>query len=129
MKTNACELDAMPTKLLKELLPWVIELFTLLLNASLASKIFKSTWKTAIVRPLLKKQNASLELKNYRPVINLVFLSKVLEKLAMEKVITYCEEHKLLPSYQSAYRKFRSCETALLKLTNEISYGTWKTIK
>ena len=66
MKTNSCELDTMPTKLLKELLPWVLEPFTLLFNASLASKIFKSTWKTAIVRPLLKKQNASLELKNYR---------------------------------------------------------------
>ena len=119
----------MPTKLLKELLPWVLEPFTLLFNASLASKLFKSTWKMAVVRPLLKKQNASLELKNYRAVSNLAFLSKVLEKLAMEQVITYCEEHKLLPAYQSAYRKFHSCETALLKLTNEISYGTWKTMK
>ena len=41
----------------------------------------------------------------------------------MEQVITYCEEHKLLPAYQSAYRKFHSGETTLLKLTNHLLWN------
>ena len=39
------------------------------------------------------------------------------------QVTTYCEKHKLLPAYQSAYRKFHSCETALLKLTNDLLWN------
>ena len=59
-------------------------------------------------------------LKNYRPVSNLPFVSKVLEK-----VVSSCIEEHLISSnldeqHQSAYRKFHSTETALLKVQNDI---------
>ena len=77
-------------------------------------------WKSAIDRPLLKKSGLELILKNYRPVSNLNFLSKLLEKVALEQFLGHCETHELFPSYQSAYRKHYSCETALIKLTADI---------
>ena len=43
---------------------------------------------------------------NYRLVSNLVFLSKYLEKVVLEQFTTYCDIHKLIPDYQSAYRKY-----------------------
>ena len=55
MPTKSCESDVINTKLLKRLLssilPWIVEI----VNMSLASGEFVSHWKTAIIRPLLKK--------------------------------------------------------------------------
>ena len=58
-----------------------------------------------VIKPLLKKKGLPLELKNYRPVSNLSFLSKILEKAAMNQINEHIESNKLLPAYQSAYRK------------------------
>jgi len=35
----------------------------------------------------------------------------------------YCENNKLIPEYQSAYRKNYSCETAVLKLVNDVLWS------
>ena len=60
---------------------------------------------------------------NYRPVSNLVFLSKVLEKAVLEQFITYCDTHKLIPDYQSVYRKNFSCETSIIKVVNDVLWN------
>ena len=60
---------------------------------------------------------------NYRPVSNLVFLSKVMEKAVLEQFITYCDTHKLIPDYQSAYRKNFSCETSIIKVVNDVLWN------
>ena len=51
---------------------------------------------------------------------NLTFLSKVLEKAMLLRFNKHCNEYNLLPENQSAYRPNFSCESALLKLTNDI---------
>jgi len=61
-----------------------------------------------------------LELKNFRPVSNLSFLSKILEKAALNQITKHIESNKLLPSYQSAYRKNHGVETALLKMYDDL---------
>jgi hypothetical protein len=73
------------------------------------------------VRPLLKK--ASLDpkvFKNYRPVSNLGFISKILEKIVASRIKFHVESQHLLPPWQSAYRAFHSTETALLKIQNDL---------
>ena len=72
----------------------------------------------SIVKPLLKK--VGLEFKNYRPVSNLKFLTKLVEKCMLLQFNEHCSMNSLLPSYQSAYRKCYSCKTSLLKLTNNL---------
>ena len=84
---------------------------------------FASEWKTSIIRPLLKKPNLDPIPSNYHPVSDLSFLSKLLEKCAMDHLNEHCDFHKLLPDYQSAYQNGYSCETALIRLVNDILWA------
>lgn len=95
---------------------------TSMVNKSLTSGVFANEWKTAIIRPLLKKNGLDVILKNYRPVSNLSYLSKIVEK-CLNQFMKFLESNKLLPDYQSAYRRGFSTETALLKLSSDI---LWK---
>ena len=57
---------------------------------------------------------------NYRPIANIPFLSKVIEKSVAIQVHNYLNCHGLFPSLQSAYRKHHSSESALLRVSNDI---------
>ena len=81
MKTESCELDALPTKLLKECIDDILPTITNLVNISLQDGVFASEWKNSIIRPLLKKHNLDLIPSNYCLVSNLPILSKLLEKI------------------------------------------------
>ena len=71
--------------------------------------------------PLLKKPSLDMDcLQNYRPISNLPLLAKVLERVVTKQLQTYLEEHHLYANVQSAYRRFHSTETALLRVTNDL---------
>ena len=110
LASKSCETDVLPTKILKKALPGVIEAVTNIVNISISEGVFPRAWKTAIIRPPLKKQGLDLALSNYRPVNNLPFLSKVLEKAVLRQFNKHTEKERLMPDYQSAYRKNYSWE-------------------
>ena len=77
--------------------------------------------KAATVTPLLKKAGLDADdFKNYRPVSNLPYLSKIIEKCIVAQLKFHMETNNLDENHQSAYRKNRSTETALLKITNDL---------
>ena len=99
-------------------------LITHILNASLTSACFCEEWKTSVVKPLLKKKGIDLQEKNYHPVSNLPFISKLVEQAILMQFYKHCREHHLLPDFQSAYRKGYSTKTSLKKITNNIFWST-----
>ena len=123
MSSKCCELDVMPPKILKQIIPSIITPITNLINYSLENGVFADKWKMAVIKPLLKKAGLDLICKNYRPVSNLCFLSKTLEKCALLQFNNHCTVNRLLPDYQSAYREHFSCETALVKLMDDILWN------
>ena len=91
-----------------------------MVNSSLVDGHFPDTWKETLVKPKLKKTNVDLIKKNYRPVSNLAFLSKVTERIAAKQICGHLSINNLFPEFQSAYRNFHSTETALLRTRNDI---------
>ena len=123
MPTKLCELDTIPTKLLKKVLKHCMPTLTKIINLSLNTGEFHDGWKSAIVRPLIKSLSKGTIKTNYRPVSNLSFISKIVEKCTLEQFTWHCNKYDLLPSYHSAYRKFHGCETSLVKLVNDLLWA------
>ena len=99
-KNKHCDLDPIPTSILKSAIDIVLPSITKLINKSIETSTFPSQWKMATVTPLIKKQSLELEnMKNYRPVSNLQYLSKVTEKIVLKQV----EDHFGLTFTPSAH--------------------------
>ena len=78
---STCPLDPIPTSLLHDVLPTLAPVIADLVNAVLATGVFPAQLKSAIVLPLLKKVGSDPDvLKNYCPVSNLAFISKIIER-------------------------------------------------
>ena len=117
----SCSLDPIPTYLVKECLSELITPITNIVNLSLSTGIFPSKMKAALVRPLIKKPSLDADqLKNYRPVSNLAFISKVIERAINLRLNSYMINNKLWEPMQSAYKPGHSTEMALLCVSNDI---------
>ena len=75
-------LDPWPTFLVKEYLDILAQPITKIFNASLAQGISPDAFKHAVVTPFFKKPSLPKDqLKSFRPISNLNFVSKVLERV------------------------------------------------
>ena len=57
-------------------------------------------------------------LKNFRPISNLSFLSKVMEKVVTKQLIEHKETYNVREKMQSTFRRFHSTEIALVRIHN-----------
>ena len=119
--SKSCDLDPVPTFLIKECLDVMLPFLTRLCNVSIQSGCLPTSQKTAMVSPRLKKSSLDpAEIQNYRPISNLPFMSKVIEKLILAQLSHYLAANNLFPKYQSGFRKYHSTETAILRVLSDI---------
>ena len=126
MPSKTCALDIMPTARLKEVLGTILPSLTHIVNRSLDQGTFYTNWKQALLKLLVKKRSLGTTMTNYRPVSNLQFISKIVEKVTLDQFTQHCNSNSLLPSYQPAYRKYYSCETSPVKLVNDMLWAMEK---
>ena len=117
---KSCELDPVPTGILKKCVKYIAPIIKRIINTSLSSATVPSHFKQAMVTPLLKKPGLELIPKNYRPVSNLSFISKITERAISYQMNTHLEKYGLREPLQSAYRYYHSTETALVKIFDDL---------
>lgn len=119
--TKSCSMDPGPTSIIKEHRRILLPLIRDIVNTSLQTGELPDSMKLAKVKPLIKKAGLdNLIKKNFRPVSNLTYLSKLIEGA----VVVQMDENVSLSGnqepLQSAYRCAHSTETALIKVREDI---------
>jgi hypothetical protein len=118
---KSCSLDPLPNFLLRENLDDLLPFIKTVCNASLREGILPVSQKVAIIKPIVKKPGLDPNSESsYRPISNLTFLSKVIERIVAEQLTKYLTVNCLFPLVQSAYRACHSTETAVLKISSDV---------
>ena len=109
--------DKISAKMLKLCVSSISRILSTLFNNSLRSGIFPDVWKQALVTPVFKKGN-KYDKKNCRPIALLSLVGKCFEKIVCRQLSNFLELNMCLSNLQHGFRRKRSCETALLRLSN-----------
>ena len=98
---------------------------TKIINKCFEESNFVLSEKESLIHPSLKKPGLDCEnMANYRPVSNLTFLSKIIERAMLDQLNPLFVQNGVIPVVQSAYREFHSTETALCKIHNDLVTNT-----
>ncbi|KAF7236187.1 putative RNA-directed DNA polymerase from transposon BS [Varanus komodoensis] len=121
VRPTTCLLDPCPSWLIKDskhgIGTWILEV----VNASLREGQVPAPLKEAVVRPVLKKASLDPEMAtNYRPVANIPFLGKVLERVVAGQLQALLDETDYLDPFQSGFRPGYGTESALVALYDDL---------
>ena len=108
-------MDGISSRMLKPAAPIIALSITKFINPSFSLNVFPSLWKTAKVTPILKSGDHT-DVKNYRPISVLPFLSKTAERHVHNALYNCLYENDLIYIRQSGFRSKQSTETALIKI-------------
>ena len=112
--------DLLPQQLYKENIELLMPIIVKLVNLSLSTGNVDGV-KLADIIPLLKDNSLDPnELKNYRPVSNLCFIGKIIERVVLNRLNEHLTKHNLHCPEQFAYKRHHSTETLLIKIANDL---------
>ena len=90
-----------------------------IINSSLTNGDVPGSWKHALITPLPKRANAVAP-ADHRPLSILPAITKVIERIVQQQLISYFQHNHLFTSSQHGYRTSHSTETALSLVTERI---------
>ena len=116
--------DPLPAPVLelviKDLAPHILTL----VNLSLSTGSVEGLIKESVVIPILKKHNLDFEiLNNFRPITNIEFISKIIEKVVLNRLNQHMNANNLHTSEQCGYKKGHSTEHVILEIVDEVLIG------
>lgn len=119
IKSNAVGYDGIHIKLIKLILHFILPIMTHIFNLIITTSTYPSNWKIGHIIPVAKK-NSPTDPDDFRPISILSCLSKVFEKLISIQICKHLNDNKLLSRYQSGFQAGKSCNTAVLKIFEDI---------
>ena len=115
-----CKLDSLPMNMMKEHKDVLASYIAEIVDISFDTGHFSDKLKEAILCPLIKNIKLEPTFTNFRPVLNLSYLSKLIERVVCKQLVRYTNSMGQMEPHQSAYREYSSTETALLKIKADI---------
>ena len=116
---KSSDLYPVPTSLVKDCIDILITPITVIMKLSLSEGSFPLHLKSALVSPLLKHP-LPIRITRKLSVSNLTSFPWFLRKLQLNHFNPHMNSSNKSNHYQSAYRKFHSAETVLLKIHSNI---------
>ena len=121
---NSSGNDKISTKLLKNILPCIMDPLVHLFNLSLRTGFIPQTFKCAKVIPIYKlntyKSEETTKFTNYRPISLLSSFSKLLEKIVTRQMFKYVNKFKILYSHQYGFRPKHNTNHPLIQFLDRI---------
>ena len=118
--------DEIPPRFLKELGTEGAELLLAIFNQSWESGFCPQSWRNAEIIPLLKKGKPASNPESYRPVSLTSCLAKTMERMIASRMAFLAEREGWWCEDQAGFRKLRSCEDQVLRISQSISDGFQK---
>lgn len=115
--------DKIPNIALKRLPGKGIEFLVNLTNNILRLSYFPEDWKIANIIPVLKSDKPADEVQSYRPISLLCSMSKVVERIIFDRILSFAYENDIIPPEQFGFRRKHSTVHALLNLSEKIVSG------
>lgn len=117
---SAVGCDGISTVLVKSARHILIPIMCHIFNLVFTTGVFPSVFKTGLVHPIYKGGTRD-RVDNYRPISVLTTLSKILEKIINNRLLSYLQAQNIIAENQYGFRSGRSTEDAVLELTNTIA--------
>ena len=113
--SNTIGTDKLSLKLIKDSLPVTSLAITQLINLSIITNKIPAVWKQALITPVHK--NGEIKPENFRPISILPVLSKILEKVVAQQLVSHCERLKIFNNQQFGFRKASNTSMAIANIT------------
>ena len=114
--------DPVPVKLLNEHLDTFIPYWVELVNLSLTTGSMDCL-TSAVIIPLLKEADGIVDTElypNFRPISNLIFLSKLIERCVAVRLNTHLDNYDLHSKHAFGYKKGHSAELLLVDVVDSV---------
>ena len=114
--------DPIPAKVLNDNIDILLPYWLILVNLSLSTGSMECL-KSSVVGPLLKEADELVdtdEYKNYRPVSNLIFLGKLIERCVANRLQNHMVENKLESKNEYGYKTGHSTELLLVNVVDDV---------
>lgn len=114
-------LDKVSNKHLRNLPLSGLDFLSKIFNCCLRNGYFPDDWKKSKIFCLCKPGKPSSEVSSYRPISLLSNISKVFERIILQKLNAFIDERNIILSEQYGFRKGKSCNHQLFRITNYIN--------
>lgn len=113
-------IDNISSKTIQNTIYTISEPLAHIFNLSFSKGQFPTDMKTAKIIPIYKSGEKN-QFNNYRPISLLPSVSKILEKLVSQRLVSFLNKHKLLYNNQYGFRQKHSTIHPIIQLLNHIA--------